>query len=73
MRYDENQEVVGTVWPGYWYLVDGVPRQPEVIMDVKEWKRRLQCQRITFCDVDARELRPEHSLRSPYEDDDGPF
>ena len=55
--YDESEEVVGTVWPGCWYLVDGALSQPPVIMDAKEWQRRLGGGRITYCDVYGRGLR----------------
>lgn len=54
--YDESKDVAGVVWPGCWYLVDSVPLQPGVIMDVAEWKRRLGGQRITYCDVHGRGL-----------------
>ena len=55
-NYDESEEVRGTVWSGCWYLVDGVPRQPNVIMSAAEWQRRLGCERINYCDVYEREL-----------------
>ena len=55
--YDESEQVRGTVWPGCWYLADGVPSQPNVIMDAAEWQRRLGCERITYCDVYRRGLR----------------
>jgi hypothetical protein len=51
--YDESKPVLGTVWPGCWYLVDGLPVRPSVNMDASEW-RRLGCQRITYCDVYGR-------------------
>ena len=54
--YNEDQEVVGTVWPYCWYIVDGRLEQPSVIMDVSEWRRRTNARRITYCDVFARGL-----------------
>ena len=54
--YDESKSVQGTVWPGCWYLIDGIPRQPAVVMDAAEWKRRIGGKRITYCDVYGRGL-----------------
>ncbi len=54
--YDESEPVAGTVWPRCWYLIDGIPSQPAVVMDASEWQRRVGCKRITYCDVYGRGL-----------------
>lgn len=59
LPYDETTTVLGTVWPGCWYLVDGVPAQPSVIMDATEWQRRQGCLR-----QDHRYLFPGENLSS---------
>ena len=42
------------VYPGYWYIVDGIPTRSEIKGNIQDLKNRLNASEIKRCDIVGR-------------------